>query len=106
MKKNNNINNVIENAEVSVEMKEKKQRKPRKTFLDQIIKRIDTRAKNIDRVKYFEIRTKLVGALVDLEKLVEEEKAIAKQEKIIFKRLAKFTEADIRSYLSQINEVK
>lgn len=106
MKKNENVKEVLKSAEVKVEVKEKKQRKPRKSFPDQIIKRIDARAKNVDRVKYFEIREKLVSALIDLEKLVEEEKAKTKQEKIIFKRLAKFTEADIRSYLSQINEVK
>lgn len=106
MKKKNNVNEVMENAEVKVEVKEKKQQKTRKSFPDQIIQRIDARAKNIDRVKYFEIREKIISALLDLEILIEEEKMKAKQEKVIFKRLAKFTEADIRSYLSQINEVK
>lgn len=106
MKKNNKVNEVMENAEVSVEVKAKKQRKPRQSFADLILKRIDAKAKNVGMEEYFNIHETIKNALNELEKLIEAEKIKSKQEKITFKRLAKFSEADIRMYLSQINEVK
>jgi hypothetical protein len=101
MKKNSKVN-----VEVEAKVETKKARKPRQTFSGQILKRIDAKAKMVDRVAYYEIRIKLAACLEDVEKLITEERAKSKQEKTTFKKLAKFSEADIRAYLSQINDVK
>lgn len=101
MKKNNKLNEIVKSAEI-----QPKEKKTPMTFKDQIIKRIDAKSKSIDQVEYFAIRTELCSALDKLEKLIIEEKNKAKQIKNTFKKLSKFSETDIRAYLSQINEVK
>ena len=104
--KKNEVKETLKSAEVKVEVKEKKQKKQRVNFPEQIIKRVDNRAKNLNITDYIKIRENIISLLLDLEILIEDAKSKAKKEKVIFKRLAKFTEADIRSYLEQMNEVK
>lgn len=108
--KNNNIKEVLEMAEVKVEVKGTqeevktvKERKPRNTFKEIILKRIDLKAKNLPDYSYDPIREQLAEALNELENLMEVSKKEQKFKKNTFRKLAKFSKEEIESYLKSIN---
>lgn len=102
MRKKETIKEVMEKAEVQVEKKKKEV----KSFTNGILKRIDTKAKNVDSIKYIKVREVIEKALQDIETLINEEEIKEKQNRTLRKILSKYSEADIHMYLNQFNEAK
>jgi hypothetical protein len=106
-KENNNINEVMEMAEVKVEVKGtqeqvKKERKVQRSFKEIILKRIDMKAKNLPDYSYDPIRESLAEALNELEILLVAHRHEQKSQKTTFRKLAKFTKEEIETYLKSI----
>lgn len=109
---NNEIKEVMKMAEVKVEVKgnqeevktvkKNKVQKPRNTFKELILKRIDTKAKNLPDYSYDPIRETLAEALNELEILLVAHKYEEKIQKTTFRKLAKFSKEEIESYLKSI----
>lgn len=107
---NTNINEVMEMAEVKVEVKGTqeevktvKERKPQRTFKEIILKRLDMKGRNLPDYSYDPIRETIAEALNELEILMAEQKKVQKSKKNTFRKLAKFTKEEIESYLNSIN---
>lgn len=75
----------------------------KRTLGDKITKLILTHMKKFKDVDIFDERTTIEEAISKIEEKIEAKKAEVRKENRIFKKLAKFNEDDIRTYLSNLN---
>lgn len=85
------------------EQKTVKVTRVKKSLADKVQKMILTYLKKYKDVDVFDERTEIEAAILRIEEKIEMEKARQKKDKLIFKKLAKFNEEDIRTYLATIN---
>ena len=92
---------MMKDAEVKVE---KKDTRPKKTFKDIIIQRIDMRARKLDILSYKPLRDEFCELLDILQRKLDEEKERQRIENATFRKLSKFSKDDITKYLDYLNE--
>lgn len=85
------------------EQKNVKTVRVKKTLADKVQKTILTYLKKYKDVDVFDERTEIEAAILRIEEKIEMEKDRQKKERKVFKKLAKFNEEDIRTYLANIN---
>lgn len=85
------------------EQKNVKVTRVKKSLADKVQKMILTYLKKYKDVDVFDERAEIEAAILRIEEKIEMEKARQKKDKLIFKKLAKFNEEDIRTYLATIN---
>lgn len=73
------------------------------TLNDKIQKVILNYLKKFKDVDVYEEREEIAKLISKIDEKVNDEKARQKKDKLIFKKLAKFNEEDIRLYLANIN---
>lgn len=81
----------------------KKTRAKRQNFKEKMMKQIKAKTKALDLTETYDALESIDKALETLQNLMDMEKARNKKAKSTFKKLAKFSESDIREYLSSIN---
>lgn len=85
------------------EQKTVKVTRVKKSLADKVQKMILTYLKKYKDVDVFDERAEIEAAILRIEEKIEMEKTRQKKDKLIFKKLAKFNEEDIRTYLATIN---
>lgn len=85
------------------EQKTAKVTRVKKSLADKVQKTILTYLKKYKDVDVFDERAEIEAAILRIEEKIEMEKDRQKKEIKVFKKLAKFNEEDIRSYLANIN---
>lgn len=75
----------------------------KRTLGDKITKLILTHMKKFKDVDIFDERAAIEEAVTKIEQKLEARKAEVRKENRVFKKLSKFNEEDIRSYLAAIN---
>lgn len=85
------------------EQKNVKTVRVKKSLADKVQKMILTYLKKYKDVDVFDERAEIEAAILRIEEKIEMEKARQKKESKVFKKLAKFNEEDIRTYLANIN---
>lgn len=75
----------------------------KRTLNDKIQKMILNYLKKYKHLDVFDERSQIEVAILNIEKKVLEEKDRQKKESKVFKKLSKFNEEDIRTYLANIN---
>lgn len=85
------------------EQKNVKTVRVKKSLADKVQKTILTYLKKYKNIDVFDERAEIEAAILRIEEKIEMEKARQKKESKVFKKLAKFNEEDIRTYLANIN---
>ena len=96
---------MMKDAEVEVKVEKKDTTiRPKKTFKDIIIQRIDMRARKLDILSYKPLRDEFCELLDILQRKLDEEKERQRIETATFRKLSKFSKDDITKYLDYLNE--
>lgn len=85
------------------EQKNVKTVRVKKSLADKVQKTILTYLKKYKNIDVFDERAEIEAAILRIEEKIEMEKDRQKKESKVFKKLAKFNEEDIRTYLANIN---
>lgn len=106
---NNNMEEIMKNAEVKVEVnaeveniEEQKQKKVYRTFKGIIIDKITKRAKNLPDYVVDPIIEKIAAGLDELQNAMDAVKEQGKSERMIVRKLSKFSKEQIVAYLASL----